>query len=204
VVRNIGTLELAGNVLCLDFANSVNSRVHLMHDYIASYADLLDWSGHAESLPPQAIRYLRPQAGSAPAASVVTEAHELRDTIYAVFSAFAHSQPPPSTAVHALSEAFRSAMSRATIARDAPGTYEITWRADTSSAIAAPLWPVSHSAGELLLSESLERLGECPGCGWLFLDTSRNGSRRWCSMATCGSRDKMARYHRQQRSSEVD
>jgi predicted RNA-binding Zn ribbon-like protein len=47
----------------------------------------------------------------------------------------------------------------------------------------------------LLTQGQLDRLGECPSCGWLFLDTSKNRRRRWCSMATCGSRDKARRYY---------
>jgi predicted RNA-binding Zn ribbon-like protein len=63
----------------------------------------------------------------------------------------------------------------------------------------AVLWPIIHSAGELFLSDELGHVKECPGCGWLFLDTSKNQSRRWCSMNTCGVRDKMRRYHKRQR-----
>src|ERR671930_579256 len=61
------------------------------------------------------------------------------------------------------------------------------------------LAPVVWSAAELLTSGPLERVRECPGddtCGWLFLDTSRNGSRRWCDMRTCGNRAKARRYYR--------
>jgi predicted RNA-binding Zn ribbon-like protein len=72
--------------------------------------------------------------------------------------------------------------------------YQTTWKID--AALDAVLWPVIHSAGELLLSEELVHVKECPGCGWLFLDTSKNQSRRWCSMDTCGARDKMRRYHK--------
>ncbi|WP_412543337.1 CGNR zinc finger domain-containing protein [Longispora sp. K20-0274] len=63
-------------------------------------------------------------------------------------------------------------------------------------------WPAGHllgelaaSAVELMLHGPFDRLGECPSCGWLFLDTSRNGQRRWCSMATCGGRVKARRHH---------
>ncbi|MGH8826162.1 MAG: CGNR zinc finger domain-containing protein [Jiangellaceae bacterium] len=48
---------------------------------------------------------------------------------------------------------------------------------------------------QLLTTGPLDRIGRCPGCGCLFLDTSRNGRRRWCSMSTCGSRTKSARYY---------
>jgi predicted RNA-binding Zn ribbon-like protein len=76
--------------------------------------------------------------------------------------------------------------------------YKTTWKVDES--FDALLWPIVHSAGELPLSEELDHVKECPSCGWLFLDTSKNQSRRWCSMNTCGARDKMRRYHRRRRS----
>ena len=54
---------------------------------------------------------------------------------------------------------------------------------------------VAESAVDLLTHGPLDRVGECPACGWLFLDTSRNGRRAWCSMETCGSRVKSRRYY---------
>jgi predicted RNA-binding Zn ribbon-like protein len=54
---------------------------------------------------------------------------------------------------------------------------------------------VAVSAFDLLTRGPLDRVGECPGCGWLFLDTSRNARRTWCSMETCGSRFKARRYY---------
>ena len=60
------------------------------------------------------------------------------------------------------------------------------------------LWPIVTSAVELLTSPEARRVKVCPGlgdCGWLFLDTSKSGRRRWCSMEGCGSRSKMRRYY---------
>jgi predicted RNA-binding Zn ribbon-like protein len=54
---------------------------------------------------------------------------------------------------------------------------------------------IAASAAQLLLNGPLERVGECPSCHWLFLDTSRGGRRRWCSMAVCGARVKAQRYY---------
>jgi len=65
-----------------------------------------------------------------------------------------------------------------------------------------PLWPVARAAADLLQSEQLERVGECAddrGCGYLFLDTSRNHSRRWCSMESCGNRAKARSHDRRTR-----
>jgi predicted RNA-binding Zn ribbon-like protein len=58
------------------------------------------------------------------------------------------------------------------------------------------LWPVARSAVDLMTSADLARVRECDGhdCGWLFLDTSKAGRRRWCSMAICGNRAKSERY----------
>lgn len=185
-------IELAGNELCLDFANTVNSRRRPIRDYIATYADLRSWSILTGSLPERAINLLDPVDPAGPA--VLARARKLRDTVYAVFSAIAAGAPPRPSDIESISVAYAAALAHVTIV-GTPTGYELYWavgRGDHE----APLWPVAHSAGELLVGGNLARVGECPGCGWLFRDTSRNGTRRWCSMATCGSRDKMARYHR--------
>jgi len=61
------------------------------------------------------------------------------------------------------------------------------------------LWPVTRAAVDLLLSDSLAQVGQCAddrGCGLLFIDTSRNHSRQWCSMDACGNRAKAQRHYR--------
>ena len=203
--HGLDQLELAGNALCLDFANTVNARPTAQRDYLAGYAGLLAWSVYAGALPASAVEPLEPQSSGPAAQAVLRDAHRLRNSVYSVFSAIADGRRPERGEVGRLGAAYAGALANVRIASGAglsPGdgasAYELTWpvRADQ---LAAPLWPVARSAGELLVSGPLERVGECPSCGWLFLDTSRNGTRRWCSMATCGSRDKMARYHRRRR-----
>jgi predicted RNA-binding Zn ribbon-like protein len=64
------------------------------------------------------------------------------------------------------------------------------------------LWPILRSAAEVLTSEKRTRLGQCAddrGCGWLFLDTSKNRSRRWCDMEDCGNRAKARRHYLRER-----
>ena len=77
-----------------------------------------------------------------------------------------------------------------------------TWL-DEPLSLDTPLWPVARSAAELLTSSELSALRLCASdrCAWLFLDTSRNGSRRWCSMRTCGNRAKARRHHARVRAS---
>jgi predicted RNA-binding Zn ribbon-like protein len=78
----------------------------------------------------------------------------------------------------------------------APGRFGWSW-ADDPVNLEMPLWPVTRSAADLLTSSDLRSLRLCASdtCAWLFLDTSRNGSRRWCSMRTCGNRAKARRHH---------
>jgi len=67
-----------------------------------------------------------------------------------------------------------------------------TWGEDRS--LARPLWPVVHAAIHLLLAGPLDRVKQCGGCRYLFVDESRNRTRRWCSMEDCGTDEKMRRY----------
>ena len=72
------------------------------------------------------------------------------------------------------------------------GRFEWSW--DDAAGLDAPLWPLIHSALELVTSGPLERVSQCGRCRWLFLDTTKNHSRRWCSMEGCGTDAKMERY----------
>lgn len=194
---NVAEIELAGNALSLDFANTLNSRrVPTPRDYIGDYAAWLAWSAHAGALPADAVSALA-RATSPDAA--LARAHRLRDTVYATFSAIAAGRAADRDALAELATAYGSAIANGAFVRRSDAGYALQWTPGRPPNPDAPLWPVAHSAGELLLHGPLGRIGECPGCGWLFLDTSRNGTRRWCSMATCGSRDKMARYHHRSR-----
>ena len=73
---------------------------------------------------------------------------------------------------------------------------------DGRDALDRPLWDVARSAIDVLTQDDLKRVKECPGaddCGWLFYDTSKNASRRWCSMEGCGSRVKMRHQYARKR-----
>jgi len=75
------------------------------------------------------------------------------------------------------------------IAKTAHG-FAWNWDVD-ADALDAPVCPIALSAAELLISEERQRIGQCAddrGCGWLFLDTSKNHSRRWCDINDCGNR----------------
>ena len=82
-----------------------------------------------------------------------------------------------------------------------PWTLAQEWAWNDSDAPTSPLWPVLRSAADLLTSDELRLLRECAAetCTWLFLDRSRNHSRRWCAMQVCGHRAKARRHYRRKR-----
>lgn len=77
--------------------------------------------------------------------------------------------------------------------------YEIAWR--EAGRLESILWPVVWSAASLMLSGDAGRIRVCggPDCGWIYVDRSRNQLRRWCQMATCGTREKTRRRYRRVR-----
>lgn len=70
------------------------------------------------------------------------------------------------------------------------------WLEGSGASAEELLWPVAFSAARILSGPDLDRLRLCEGCGRLFLDGSRNRTRRWCDMVTCGNREKQRRYRR--------
>jgi predicted RNA-binding Zn ribbon-like protein len=184
--------ELSGGRLCLDFANTVESRpTERRRDLLESYADLAAWSRASRILSPADERALLRRAHRSPAraARVLRQARSLRE---ALFAAFAHRSR---TAVDEIQKELPRAYRRPILRR-----FHLLWGDDPRS-LDGMLGPVLRSAVELLTSEELERVRVCGAedCDWLFLDESRSRSRQWCNMASCGNRAKARRFYRRHR-----
>ena len=197
-IRTLETLELVGGVLCLDFANTINSRSKPEHEYLSHYSDLVGWANKVGILSPAQTSQLqkRAQRDAQGAEAAVQTARTLRELLYRLFSNAAKGAEADKKDMEEFVKSYGEAFRRSQFIKEG-NSYTTAWKVDES--LEALLWPIIHSAGELLLSQELSQVKECPGCGWLFLDTSKNQSRRWCSMNTCGARDKMRRYHKRQR-----
>ena len=102
----------------------------------------------------------------------------------------------PRQSLDAVRDASLGALRHARLDRAAHG-YDWTW-SESDDDLAGAYWPLAPLAVDLLRSDRLERLRLCVDCRYLFLDLSRNRSRRWCSMNGCGARAKMRRYRRAQ------
>jgi predicted RNA-binding Zn ribbon-like protein len=179
-------IEIVGNALCLDLANTVNARPVAQWDVLATPDAAVAWSGavgHPVDDSP---------AGDEGELAAI---RALRELIYRVFGSLAHGRPPAEDDLDALAAEYSVAVANGSL-RNVDGTYRLSWPEPRT--LQQLRWEVVVSSMDLLTQGRLDRLGECPSCGWLFLDTSKNRRRRWCSMATCGSRDKARRYYARQ------
>ncbi|HEX2996954.1 MAG TPA: CGNR zinc finger domain-containing protein, partial [Anaerolineales bacterium] len=136
------------------------------------------------------------------AAAVFAKSLELREAIYRIFVAQTQGKSPTEGDLAILNSLLAYPTSGAQVVRRA-GKFEWQWNID-QNALEAPLWIIALSASSLMTSESYPRVGQCAdedGCGWLFIDTTKNHSRRWCDINDCGNRAKQRRYQKRARSS---
>jgi predicted RNA-binding Zn ribbon-like protein len=195
----LASLRLDGGHLALDFVNTLGGGHELgpqPHDeHLRSYADLLAWSVRVGTLDETTAERLAASGGE----RVLREAIELRDVAYSVLWPIAEGKRAPAGALADLRERDREALSHA---RLEPGdaVYRWHWEGDDPR---LPLWPLAHATIELLTEGPLDLLKPCAGCRWLFLDQSKNRSRRWCSMEVCGTSAKKRRYVERRRRSRA-
>ena len=140
----------------------------------------------------------RRQASAHPqkAETVLRRGKELREAIYGVFSAIAHGRRPSASELDVLNKNLGEALSHSEVVRRKAG-FAREFRAPPGE-LGQVLWPVARSALNLLVSTELNTIRECAAddCAWLFLDGSRNRSRRWCDMKVCGNRSKIRRFRK--------
>jgi len=188
--------HLIGGAVCLDFANTLYGHGETpLHEYLFDYRDLILWSRHAGTLPDSDAETLLRKAArqSNEALSTFHRAIALRETIFRVFSTIAHGGYPKPADLEMLNAARSEAYLHSHIERSQDG-FVIDWNDKT--ALERILWPIALSSAELLTSEKVRCVRQCDGdtCDWLFVDTSRNHLRRWCSMSKCGNRAKVRRF----------
>jgi predicted RNA-binding Zn ribbon-like protein len=211
--------EPYAGVLCLDFANSVEPRGGPppidappdvgVRDELTSYDELVAWAVHKGVLTPDAGTCLI-DAGTAHEGGMVIldRALALRDTVYRVFWQLANDGHPAHEDLATIMREYTDATSHADLVITEDGT-QWDW-SEAECELARPLWPVAKSATDLLATGDRHRIKVCPGpgrpplpCAWLFYDTSKNGSRRWCSMSDCGSVTKAKRQTARRRASRT-
>jgi len=200
--------QSVAGALCLEFANTLGNRHAVPPDEedLRDYADLLTWAERMGVLPTTRATALRAWANMnvAEAEAVFTRAIALRELLYRIFAAVAADDAPAPDDLAHLNAAYQKAMAHAGVLPTADG-FVWGWNdapdtPDVPDAPDAMLWPVARAAAELLVGPERARLRHCaaPDCSWLFLDTTKNGSRHWCSMRGCGNRAKARRFRARQ------
>ena len=201
--------KLRGGVVCLDFVNTVGSRLTDRHsEYLSFYADLLDWARQAGLLAPEETEGLSRQAALDPeeARETLSRALALREAIHRVVSRAIAGESQDESDLSVLNRELSIALSHLRV-MPSGGAYGWDWDLsgdDDGARLDGPLWPVAQSAAELLTSPKLGRVKVCAGegCGWMFLDESRNNSRLWCDSRDCGNRERVRRHLARKRASD--
>jgi len=192
----MATFKLLGGAACLDFANTVDWRRGEPQEQLNSASDLIDWAEQAGTLTSLEAQELRTEARQNPekAEAMLRRATALREAVYRIFKAHADGAAPGEADLESLNQELAAALGHMALTQDGRG-FSLRLRGAPQQKL---LGAVAQSASQLLTGPSLGRVRECadPRCGWLFLDTSRNGTRRWCSMRDCGNRNKARRHHR--------
>jgi predicted RNA-binding Zn ribbon-like protein len=194
--------DLGAGVLCLDFANTVNMHTSdHPEDVLSDYFDLIDWGEAVKILSSPQAEQLRQKTAnqSDKAANAFARAVEVREAIYRIFAAYSEQERINPDDLAILNNALSEALPHLQIFSSPPGfTWDWQVHSDNPDQV---LWAVARSAGELLTSDRLDRVRQCAddhGCDYLFVDNSRNRSRRWCSMESCGNRAKARRHYKRQ------
>ena len=184
---------------CLEFADTRYWRgSEQPTETMAGVGDLLAWCEATKSLDKSTTVDLAvwSRRNKREADHVFDEAMGVREILYRVFSATASAKAVSADDVDALNGLLERAPGRTSISITKAGNL---WRLPPASPTAASLLaPVLWSAGDLLVGERLGSVRLCANkkCGWLFLDDSKSGTRRWCTMSACGNRAKAQRHYR--------
>lgn len=193
-----------GGNLAIDLVNTVDWAGDTLSDErLEDYAGLLRWGGEAGVLEREVGGNLTRHALQEPdtADQVYAETRELRTLLQQLFLAYIEDQDPPPERLLIFNRLVQQGLKHRSLRNvnrgDNSGCLSWQWD-DMGEDLRSPWWPVVDAAATLLTSKDAARLKVCasPTCGWMFIDNSRNGMRRWCAMdGSCGARAKARRHY---------
>jgi len=166
--------------------NTVGSRGRAPDEYLTHSSAFSDWLVRQGIVPGPVT--VSPEA--------LASSQEYRETLYRLFSRLATGEKPLAADVERLNSEIERAVSHLYLTRD------LHWEIKGANALDRAVMMISLSAAGLLSGPDLGRLRSCANetCGWLFIDHSKNRSRRWCDMSDCGNQAKARRFQQRQRS----
>lgn len=201
LVRPSWQFHLTAGALCLDFANTMSWRRSASPiERLASYADLASWARQVGLISQSEEASLLANAASYPQRSrrFVERAHSLREAIFDTFAALSEGRMPMEE-IASLEPSIQRAVVHSELVSDVSG---YRWEpVAVGDRLQRVLFAIACSAGDLLTSADISRIGQCsgPDCRWLWVDRTKNQSRRWCDMKVCGNRAKARRHYQRTR-----
>ena len=196
-LRVVKDVHFMGGNLALDFVDTIGGPLEDPHadehEFLRSYDDLVEFGLKTGTLSERSARRLRRLAREHPgeADAVVADARRKRALVEAAFRPLTEGLRPPQAVLEELRDFAAEAIAHGELVATDDG---FTWSWERSEDLEAPLWPVAQAALELMLEGPLDRIKTCGRCRWLFIDTTKNHSRRWCSTEGCGTDVKKERY----------
>jgi predicted RNA-binding Zn ribbon-like protein len=194
--RSIETMTIDGDCASFNFVNTVHSRVEEdRFDYLNSYDDLIEWMGKVKLLPAEKLKDLKKLAAldNKAAQKALIKIKKQRELLYNFFSPVIHNKEPEESVVKNINKTLSDSLSALSFSYN-KGELELEWKSSKVD-LSEPLKIIFKDVFDIITTIPQNRLKECKACGWLFLDKSKNNSRTWCSMQTCGSIEKAKRYY---------
>jgi predicted RNA-binding Zn ribbon-like protein len=193
-MQSIVEMPFIGGHVALDFVNTAEERGHPdAGDALRTPADLTLW-GQRHGLIARTI------AANGDEQAELGRAIEARELLYALFFARVRGRAMHKAQLARLAELVAEAYAAGRLQPGDDGNVGWHW---SRSELATVRHVAVTSAVDLLRDSPAPRLKQCPGdhCGWFFLDTTKRGNRRWCSMSECGQEAKDERRRAQRRAS---
>ncbi|WIO74740.1 CGNR zinc finger domain-containing protein [Porticoccaceae bacterium LTM1] len=197
-VRGIDHLKLVGGNLALDFTNTVHDRAYEKeNDELQSFGCLVEWTQKAGAINEKTANALKKIEKQDPqdAEETLQRAREFRRLLYKVFLSFANGDDPDQQCLDKLRDSWLDAMKNASLSHADSGC---CWVFNaTPDSLDSILAPIAYSAIRLITGPDIRRVRMCGAndCTWMFVDSSKNRSRRWCQMEVCGNRAKAKRHY---------
>jgi predicted RNA-binding Zn ribbon-like protein len=200
--KSSASFELIAGNICLDFINTLDDRpTGKSKELLKDYYDLARFGKETGILTPEQLDYFYTHIHLTPeeAADALRRARNLREALHEIFSALINHKAAPQLAVDRLNANLHDTAQHSRLAQR---NGRLEWRSDDmTTSFNSVLWPIAQAAADLLASSDVALVRACSSltCQWLFLDTSKNHHRRWCSMKLCGNRTKVRRFYAKKR-----
>jgi predicted RNA-binding Zn ribbon-like protein len=194
--------DFCGGHVALDFTNTVGNRGDDSEEHFNTYADVVSWAETRGVIGRAEAKRLRQEAArrAAAAAEALASVRSLRESLYHALATAASGRTPAATDLARINAAVGASFSGAHL-RPHGGRLELRFAPDDGATrLDEPITtPVVRAAIDMLTTDAIRRVRRCAdsSCAWLFTDTTRSGTRRWCDMKVCGNRNKVRRFRAQ-------